>query len=194
MRRSSAPSQVFKRKSLGELPEPRPLKQSNFSNVFANQFDARDGNELSEYELMIQKILNQPFKIPIANYTGGLYNKSLGIRRDGARRALHDPFEENALVLYSPPELTEQEKLTIDKAKQLVHVVVDPLLTKILRPHQREGVKFMYDCVTGRKIGMFDLFDLFKKYRFNFFFKYRFTEDKFGCIIADDMGADFRLQ
>ena len=30
-----------------------------------------------------------------------------------------------------------------------VHVVVDPILSKVLRPHQREGVKFMYDCVTG---------------------------------------------
>ena len=31
-------------------------------------------------------------------------------------------------------------------------VVIDPMLGKILRPHQREGVKFMYDCVTGRKV------------------------------------------
>ena len=31
--------------------------------------------------------------------------------------------------------------------------------------HQREGVAFMYDCVTGVKI-----------------------EDSFGCIMADEMG------
>ena len=30
-----------------------------------------------------------------------------------------------------------------------VHVVVDPSLSRVLRPHQREGVKFMWDCVTG---------------------------------------------
>ena len=28
-------------------------------------------------------------------------------------------------------------------------VVVDPMLTEFLRPHQREGVQFMFECVTG---------------------------------------------
>ena len=37
-----------------------------------------------------------------------------------------------------------------------VAVVVDPLLSKVLRPHQREGVKFMYDCVTGERIPSFN--------------------------------------
>jgi hypothetical protein len=31
-------------------------------------------------------------------------------------------------------------------------VVVDPVLCAVLRPHQREGVKFMFDCVTGVRI------------------------------------------
>ena len=52
-----------------------------------------------------------------------------------------------------------------------VAVVVDPLLTKVLRPHQREGVKFMYDCVTGVKI-----------------------ENYHGCIMADEMGLGKTLQ
>jgi len=30
-------------------------------------------------------------------------------------------------------------------------VFVPPLLAKWLRPHQREGVKFMYECVMGLK-------------------------------------------
>ena len=37
-----------------------------------------------------------------------------------------------------------------------VAVVVDPLLCNVLRPHQREGVKFMYDCVTGVRIPDFN--------------------------------------
>lgn len=47
----------------------------------------------------------------------------------------------------------------------LVHVVVDPVLGNILRPHQREGVTFMYNCVTGVQI-----------------------EGMYGCIMADEMG------
>jgi DNA repair and recombination RAD54-like protein len=56
-------------------------------------------------------------------------------------------------------------------SKKLVHVVVDPILTAVLRIHQREGVKFMYDCVTGRQIA-----------------------DSFGCIMADEMGLGKTLQ
>ena len=37
------------------------------------------------------------------------------------------------------------------KGRQLVDVVVDPILTKHLREHQREGVKFLYECVMGMR-------------------------------------------
>lgn len=57
------------------------------------------------------------------------------------------------------------------RCKQLVHVVVDPILCNVLRPHQREGVKFMYECVTGKRI-----------------------EDAYGCIMADEMGLGKTLQ
>ena len=92
------------------------------------------------------------------------------MKRSGARQPLHDPFGENALVLYEPPELTEHEKLH-DLSNHPVHVVVDPLLGRVLRPHQREGVKFMYDCVTGVRI-----------------------PDSYGCIMADEMGLGKTLQ
>lgn len=48
---------------------------------------------------------------------------------------------------------------------------VPPVLAKWLRPHQREGVKFMYDCVMG-----------LKDFKGN------------GCILADDMGLGKTLQ
>jgi len=57
------------------------------------------------------------------------------------------------------------------RTKQLVHVVVDPILCNVLRPHQREGVKFMYECVTGKRI-----------------------ENAYGCIMADEMGLGKTLQ
>ena len=45
-----------------------------------------------------------------------------------------------------------------------IPVVVDPVLSRVLRPHQREGVKFMWDCVMGRTI-----------------------ENNHGCVMADEM-------
>ncbi|XP_064604260.1 DNA repair and recombination protein RAD54-like isoform X1 [Liolophura sinensis] len=126
----------------------------------------------SSHEAFIRKILNKPFKIPIPNYKGAcLGNRALGLRRQGTRQPLHDPYEEGALVLYTPPELSAHDKLKVDMEKQPVHVVVDPILSKVLRPHQREGVKFMYDCVTGVQI-----------------------EGSHGCIMADEMGLGKTLQ
>ncbi|KAJ9497813.1 helicase [Exophiala xenobiotica] len=49
--------------------------------------------------------------------------------------------------------------------RQTVDVVLDPLLGKQLRPHQQEGVKFLYECVMGLR-----------------------DFDGKGCILADDMG------
>lgn len=52
-----------------------------------------------------------------------------------------------------------------------IPVVIDPRLAKVLRPHQIEGVKFLYRCTTG----MID-------------------EKANGCIMADEMGLGKTLQ
>jgi len=52
-----------------------------------------------------------------------------------------------------------------------VPVVIDPRLAKVLRPHQVEGVKFLYRCTTG-------LIDPLAN----------------GCIMADEMGLGKTLQ
>lgn len=126
----------------------------------------------SEYEKAIAKVLSRPFKVPIADYIPDYSsgNRCLGIRRSTVRKALHDPYACNALVLYTPPEYTEHERMTMKAEDILVHVVVDPLLSNVLRPHQREGVRFMYDCVVGAK------------------------GDFHGCIMADEMGLGKTLQ
>ena len=56
--------------------------------------------------------------------------------------ALHDPDAPNALVLYQPPEDSKEE----------VHVVVDPVLGDILRPHQREASHIHYFHQVERKL------------------------------------------
>ena len=93
----------------------------------------------------------------------------MGVKLNGPRRPLFDPNQANALVLYSPPPISLAEQLK--KTDHPVHVVVDPHLCNILRPHQREGVKFMWDCVTGVQI-----------------------PDSYGCIMADEMGLGKTLQ
>lgn len=144
-------------------------------NVSVVEKDVDDNEPVisMDHELRIQQILSRPFKVPMPNYKGlatGL-GRCLGMRSRGMKCALHDPLADGALVLYTPSELTAHEKLTVDKNKQEVHVVVDPLLSKVLRPHQREGVKFLWDCVTGQQI-----------------------DDNYGCIMADEMGLGKTLQ
>lgn len=75
----------------------------------------------------------------------------------------HDPNAENALVMKRPA--------SAPKGKQIVDVVVDPILTKSLRQHQRAGVAFLYECVMGM----------------------RGSEGE-GAILADEMGLGKTLQ
>lgn len=75
----------------------------------------------------------------------------------------HDPTAAQAIVMMRPK--------TVPKGKMVVDIVVDPLLTKHLREHQREGVKFMYECVMGMR-----------------------DFDGQGAILADEMGLGKTLQ
>ncbi|PSN64271.1 helicase swr1 [Corynespora cassiicola Philippines] len=62
-------------------------------------------------------------------------------------------------------------KKKVDQERPRVPVVIDPRLAKVLRPHQVEGVKFLYRCTTG-------LIDAKAN----------------GCIMADEMGLGKTLQ
>lgn len=127
-------------------------------------------------------------------------SRSLGMRFGATFivKPLHDPSGEFAIVLYDPtidekrePEdgkpaeektvlkvplmhRTLADILGIKKVveeRPRVPVVIDPKLAKVLRPHQVEGVKFLYQCTTG----MID-------------------EKAHGCIMADEMGLGKTLQ
>lgn len=75
----------------------------------------------------------------------------------------HNPNAPGALVMKRPT--------SVPKGKQVVDVVVDPVLSQKLRDHQREGVKFMYECIMGMRS--------------------RCGE---GAILADEMGLGKTLQ
>ncbi len=53
--------------------------------------------------------------MPVPNYQASLAIRSLGTRRQGTRQPLHDPDQENALILYAPVELSAHELLKVDK-------------------------------------------------------------------------------
>ncbi|KAJ4359877.1 helicase [Didymosphaeria variabile] len=74
----------------------------------------------------------------------------------------HDPTQPKALIMKRPA--------SAPKGKHIVDVVVDPVLSKHLRDHQREGVQFLYECVMGMRC------------------------EGEGAIMADEMGLGKTLQ
>ncbi|KAL2869867.1 vacuolar protein 14 C-terminal Fig4p binding-domain-containing protein [Aspergillus lucknowensis] len=79
------------------------------------------------------------------------------------------PKLDEPIVHKSLADILGLKKKVEDRPK--VPVVIDPRLAKILRPHQVEGVKFLYRCTTG----MMD-------------------KNANGCIMADGMGLGKTLQ
>ncbi|KAJ8065695.1 hypothetical protein OCU04_006366 [Sclerotinia nivalis] len=77
----------------------------------------------------------------------------------------HDPSVPGAIVMQRP------NPKHLAKGKEVVDVVVDPFLGRHLRDHQKEGVKFLYECVMG----------------------YRSFNGQ-GAILADEMGLGKTLQ
>uniref|UniRef100_A0AAY4DKP1 RAD54 homolog B n=1 Tax=Denticeps clupeoides TaxID=299321 RepID=A0AAY4DKP1_9TELE len=81
----------------------------------------------------------------------------------------HDPHVTGALVM--PRPAANHQWLYNKAGLPLVDVVVDPHLTKKLRPHQREGVVFLYECIMGMRL-----------------------TGHCGAILADEMGLGKTLQ
>jgi len=123
----------------------------------------------------------QPFKMRDVQLCG-LQGRTLGTRKryaagDVARPRLfaEDPAPgvaveaESAsdaathrMVLWTPPPDDQEGRL---------EVVVDPMLSRVLREHQRVGLQFLFDCLMGLR-----------------------DYEGFGCILADDMGLGKTLQ
>uniref|UniRef100_A0A8C5NGD5 RAD54 homolog B n=1 Tax=Gouania willdenowi TaxID=441366 RepID=A0A8C5NGD5_GOUWI len=81
----------------------------------------------------------------------------------------HDPLAPGALVM---PRPSPSHQWSNNKSGlPVVDVVVDPYLTTHLRPHQREGLLFLYECVMGLRV-----------------------VDRCGAILADEMGLGKTLQ
>jgi len=57
------------------------------------------------------------------------------------------------------------------KYEEITPVVLDSFLAKHLRPHQKAGITFLYECVSGFK-----------------------AQEYFGAILADEMGLGKTFQ
>lgn len=88
--------------------------------------------------------------------------KSNAVIRKKLTKPLHNPNDPNAIVLWKPKDLTSPNR---------IHIVIDPKLGQFLRPHQIQGVQFLFDCVMG-----------LRGFKGN------------GCILADDMGLGKTIQ
>jgi hypothetical protein len=80
-----------------------------------------------------------PFVPPRSLHTGALHTALTIPKKSGPR---HDPNSPDAVVLTRPKTNT---------GTKVVDVVVDPFIARHLRPHQKEGVQFLYECIMGIK-------------------------------------------
>lgn len=78
---------------------------------------------------------------------------------------LHDPDRANAVTLFRADYKRDLH------GRRQVSVVVDPILGDKLRPHQRVGVQFLFDCITGTRMSGYH-----------------------GAILADEMGLGKTIQ
>lgn len=119
----------------------------------------------------------RPLHDPMADHAVVLFDPTIDNRDEEKEREKREEEErerDKANATRGPHKsLTAMLGLCRLKANEeaKVPVVIDPRLGKILRPHQSEGVKFLYRCTTGMV-----------------------SDQARGCIMADEMGLGKTLQ
>ncbi|KVH93280.1 Helicase, C-terminal [Cynara cardunculus var. scolymus] len=103
---------------------------------------------------------NRPALLPITNRV----NVPISVEEEVPEESTSLPPEIEPLILWQPEKSEDGDGNSIP-------IEVDHILVKFLRPHQREGVQFMFECVSGLC-----------------------SADINGCILADDMGLGKTLQ
>ncbi|KAG6837298.1 hypothetical protein H0H93_011900 [Arthromyces matolae] len=130
------------------------------------------------------KIIPRPLHDPMEDHAIVLYDPTIDDRetdeerkervKEQAKERAAEEAKAKTAGMYNPHKSLKallgegkNDKAQIDK----VPVVIDPRLSKVLRPHQVEGVKFLYKCASGMLM-----------------------ENQYGCIMADEMGLGKTLQ
>ncbi|XP_013382594.1 DNA repair and recombination protein RAD54B [Lingula anatina] len=131
-------------------------------------FNAVQKRELSKQEKpkLTAPVAPKPFTCPLP---GHVESKSKLSQSQTVVTPRFDPMAPGALVMLRP--LSTHQWQFNKNGTPVVDVVVDPHVACHLRPHQREGVAFLYQCVMGMRehVGQ-------------------------GAILADEMGLGKTLQ
>nr|XP_045620882.1 DNA repair and recombination protein RAD54B-like isoform X1 [Procambarus clarkii] len=128
------------------------------------QSEIKQIQNVSKEAIQLSKPKPKPFRLPTL---GQSHDKSVITSKD--IEPLFDPTKYDALVMPRPPSQHQWDYNT--SRATVVDVVIDPHISRQLRPHQHEGVIFLYECVMGfRLVG------------------------SFGAILADEMGLGKTLQ
>ncbi|SZF03903.1 unnamed protein product [Blumeria hordei] len=106
--------------------------------------------------LATKKVEPSNFKIPAASFYAHKSTKTITGRTELKTTKEISPPEAGGIPvprhdISGPGALVMTRPTNIERGKQLVDVVVDPFLGQHLRAHQREGVKFLYECVMGMR-------------------------------------------
>lgn len=197
---------------LAAIPKYPVYSVKPFSQLGSRRFSfpsmrTKDGKEVvllpSHASLGVRppaKVIPRPLHDPMEDHAIVLYDPTIDDRETDEERREREKEEakereakearEKTAGLYNPHKsLKAMLGEGGDKAKiPKVPVVIDPRLSKVLRPHQVEGVKvcpfnaliclivthtsqFLYKCTTGMLV-----------------------ENQYGCIMADEMGLGKTLQ
>lgn len=124
------------------IPEPRPLHDPSDEFAIVLYDPSVDGDMIIQDHTDTVQQSKDTDKKPEGKST-----------ENGQQKFTHPKLLSNGLKNKSLKELlgvSPFDTSAVEKKKfPNVPVVIDPKLAKILRPHQVEGVKFLYRCVTG---------------------------------------------
>jgi DNA repair and recombination protein RAD54B len=151
-------------------PATAPSVRNNAITSHEPKLSLKQKLQLSKAEAVKAQFTRTEALIRNHQTQGQVRSKSLLSQLAGPPRDVND----TPIAKYNPSApgaLVFKRPKTVPLGRQIVDVVLDPVITQRLRPHQREGVKFLYECVMGlRDFG------------------------GQGCILADDMGLGKTLQ
>ncbi|KAJ7111524.1 DNA repair protein, SNF2 family [Mycena crocata] len=171
--------------------KPKPFDQIGGRRFSMPSMTNKEGKVVAHFPTNISlgirpptKIIPRPLHDPMEGHAIVLYDPTIDDRETDEEKKEREQAEakeqaakearEKTAGMFNPHKSLKDmlgEGKEKKNAVKKVPVVIDPRLTKVLRPHQVEGVKFLYKCTTGMLV-----------------------DNQYGCIMADEMGLGKTLQ